>query len=201
MRRAGRRGGRRVDGQPVVGSEPLDAGDVAEQGGTTVAGRGRRLLGTGQVAAGRAVHDDGRVGGRRYAMVAAAAGGHLQHRGTTGFDDDLGVNAAAAVRHEADAAGSGSDTTAAVTFLVHHCGRVRFARYHAWTIAAGHGVLLQPLAAAVRPLRAAPPRDGARYNDVVTVVRVTITALMHVRALLHDTQRLLLAVVASLPVL
>lgn len=126
-------------------------------------------------------------------VAAAAAGGHLQHRGTTGFDDDL-ANATATVRHEADAASSGSDTTAAVTFLVHHCGRVRNARYHAWTIAAEHGVLLQPLAAAVRPLRAAPPRNGARYNDVVTVVRVTITALMHVHALLHDAQRLLLAV-------
>lgn len=179
MRRAGRRGWRRVDGQPIVGPEPLDAGDVAEQGGTTVAGRRGLLLRSGQVAARRAAHDD-RVGGGRQAVVTAA-GGHLHHYGATGFDDDLGATAATVVRHEAadaaatDSSGGSSDTTAAaVTFLVHHCGRVRVARYHAWTVAARHGVLL---AAAIRPLRA-PPRDDGRL--VVTVVRLNVAALVHV---------------------
>lgn len=172
VRGAGRRGGRRIDGQPVIGPEALDAGDVAEQGGTAVPGRRRLLLlGPGQVAAGRAAHDDGvsaRCGrGRRRCAVVTAAGGHVHHRGATRFDDDLGAAAAAVVRRQSAAA-------AGVTFLVHHCGRVRVARYHAWTGAAGHGVRL---------LRAAPPRDGgARNDDVVaaTVGRATV-ALVHVR--------------------
>lgn len=148
-RGAGRRGGRRVDGQPVVGSQPLDARDFAKQGGTAVARRwrGRRL----HVAAGRAAHDDSIVG-RRYAAVVAAARGR-DHRGATRFDDDLAT--AAVVRRDADVTAA-ADAAVTTVFLIHHRGRVRVARgrYHAWTIAARHGVLLlvPPWVVVVLPL-------------------------------------------------
>lgn len=154
MRRAGRRSGRRVDGQPVVGSESLDAGDVTEQRGTAVPGgrRGGLLLllrlrwsGRNVATAGRAAYDDGLVVGRWHAAVKTAARGR-GHRGAARLDDHLAAAAVVRGRHAATAA------AAVTTFLVHHCGRVRVARrryYHAWTavVAGRHGAPL--LAAAV----------------------------------------------------
>lgn len=63
--RAGWRGGRRIDGQPVVVAEALDAGDVVEQGGTTVTGRCALLLRRGQMATGRAACGNRGVSGGR----------------------------------------------------------------------------------------------------------------------------------------